>query len=150
MSEATLQRLESRVYKFLVDGTMPVLNFELSSGGRKAPEGMSEINQVERQNLRLELYAPISGEVFEARTKMGRLEVDNDGTITYFSNAAERVTLSLFLGKSITFTFNRKTNDLVIRTPSKITSIEDNRMSKRTKKKTNSEPLTDELRLTLE
>jgi hypothetical protein len=149
LSETAAQRLESKEYKFFVDGTMPVLNFELASGGRRAPEGMNEINKVERQNLRLELYAPISGEVFEARTKMGRIEVDNDGTLTYFSNAAEHLTVSLFLGKSMTFTFNRKTNELLIRTPSKIASIKDARMTKRIDKATN-EPTTDELRLTLE
>jgi hypothetical protein len=150
MSESTPQRLESKQYNFLVDGTMPVLNFEITSGGRKAPEGMSKINQIERQNLRLELYAPISGEVFEARTEMGRLEVDNDGTVTYFSNKAEPLTFSLFLGKSVTFTFNKKTGELLIRTPSKITSIQDNRMSTRKKKKDRSEPITDEVKLILE
>ena len=151
MNESTPQRLESKQYNFLVDGTMPVLNFELTSGGRKAHEGMSRINQIERQNLRLELYTPISGEVFEAKTQMGRLEVDNDGTVTYFSNATEKLTFSLFLGKSITFTFNKKTNELLIRTPSKITRIEDNRMSiKRGTKKNSSEPITDEVELVLD
>jgi hypothetical protein len=153
MSEIPTQRLESKQYNFLVDGTMPVLNFELTSGGRKSPEGMREINKIERQNLRLELYAPISGEVFEARTQMGRLEVDNDGTVTYFSTAADKVTFSLFLGKSITFTFNRKSNELLIRTPSPITSIQDNRMStkqKRKRRKVGSEPITDELKLLLD
>ena len=150
MIESEPQRLESKQYNFLVDGTMPILNFELTSGGRKAPEGMSKINQIERQKLRLELYAPISGEVFEAKTQMGRLEVDNDGTVTYFSNAAEKLTFSLFLGKSLTFTFNKKSNELLIRTPSKITSIQDNRMSKRKNKKKDAEPLTDELKLSLD
>lgn len=149
MSEPASQRLESQEYNFFVDGTMPVLNFELSSGGRRAPKGQKEINKVERQSLRLELYAPISGEVFEARTKMGRIEVDNDGALTYFSNAAERLTISLFLGKSMTFTFNRKTNELLVKTPSKIAKIADNRMTERVDKLTN-EPTTDELRLTLE
>ncbi len=149
MSEPASQRLESKEYNFFVDGTMPVLNFELSSGGRRGPEGLKEINKVERQSLRLELYAPISGEVFEARTKMGRIEVDNDGALTYFSNAAERLTISLFLGKSMTFTFNRKTNELLIKTPSKIAKIADNRMTERIDKLTN-EPTSDELRLTLE
>ncbi len=149
MSESTPQRLESRQYNFLVDGTMPVLNFELTSGGRKAPEGMSKVNQIEKQSLRLELYAPISGEVFEARTQMGRIEVDNDGTVTYFSNANEPLTFSLFLGKSISFTFNKKTGELLIRTPSKITSIEDNRMSTK-KKKDGSMPTTDELKMILD
>jgi hypothetical protein len=151
MSEPLTQRLESKQYNFLVDGTMPILNFELTSGGRKAPEGMSKINQIEKQNLRLELYAPISGEVFEAKTQMGRVEVDNDGTVTYFSNAAEKLTFSLFLGKSITFTFNKKNNVLSIKTPSKISSIEDNRMSKKNgKRKNGSEPITDELKLVLD
>jgi hypothetical protein len=152
MNESTPQRLESKQYNFIVDGTMPVLNFELTSGGRKAPEGMSKINQIEKQTLRLELYAPISGEVFEAKTQMGRIEVDNDGTVTYFSNAAEKLSFSLFLGKSITLTFNRKTSELFIRTPSKITSIQDNRMSvnQKGRKKKSSEPITDEIKLVLD
>ncbi len=131
---------------------MPVLNFELTSGGRKAPEGMSSINQIEKQNLRIELYAPISGEVFEAKTKMGRLEVDNDGAITYFSTVAKRLNLSLFVGKSINFTFDKEKNQLLIRTPSKIATIEDHRMSRnrKTKRKASNEPLSDELVLTLE
>ncbi len=142
------ERLESKQYNFLVDGTMPVLNFELTSGGRKAPDGIAEINKVEKQTLRLELYAPISGEVFEARTKMGRLEVDNDGTVTYFSNASERLSFSLFLGKSITATFNRKTNELVIRTPSKIRSIEDKRVERGGSR--NQQPTSDEVRMVLD
>jgi hypothetical protein len=143
---AHYERLESKQYNFLVDGTMPILNFELTSGGRKAPEGIAEINKLEKQTLRLELYAPISGEVFEARTKMGRLEVDNDGTVTYFSNASERLSFSIFLGKSISVSFNRKTNELLIRTPSKIKSIEDRRA-----KTTNSEqPTSDEVRMVLD
>ena len=152
MSDRAVQRLDSKQYNFIVDGTMPILNFELSSGGRKAPAGMAPINQIERQTLRLELYAPISGEVFEARTQMGRLEVDNDGTVTYFSNAAEQLSFSLFMSKSLTFTFNKKTNELLIRTPSKIVSIQDDRMSKsiKGKKACNEQPLTDQIRLKLE
>lgn len=139
-------RLESKTYNFLVDGTMPILDFELTSGGRKAPEGMADINKLESQNLRIELYAPISGEVFEARTKMGRLEVDNDGTVTYFSNATEKLSFSLFLGKSVIVTFNRKSGVLSIKTPSKIKKIED----KRSERKDSNEPLTDEVLLSLE
>jgi hypothetical protein len=151
MGESAFQRLESKQYNFLVDGTMPVLNFELTSGGRKVPEGMSKINQIEKQSLRLELYAPISGEVFEAKTQMGRLEVDNDGTVTYFSNVPEKLTFSLFLGKSITVSFNRRTNELLIKTPSKIRSIEDKRMSTNKEiAKNGSEPITDELKLVLD
>jgi hypothetical protein len=153
LEQVPQQRLESKQYNFLVEGAMPVLNFELTSGGRKAPEGMGQLNQIERQNLRLELYAPISGEVFEARTQMGRLEVDNDGTVTYFSNASERLSFSLFMSKSVTVTFNKKTSELTIRTPSSITSIQDNRMStklKKKKKRAGNDPITDELKMTLE
>lgn len=144
------ERLESKQYNFLVDGTMPVLNFELTSGGRKALDGMAEINRVEKQSLRLELYAPISGEVFEARTRMGRLEVDNDGTVTYFSNAAESLSFSLFLGKSVTVSFNRKTNELRIRTPSKIKSIEDKRAKNSGRRRENQQPTSDEVRMILD
>jgi len=144
------ERLESKQYNFLVDGTMPVLNFELTSGRRKAPDGIAEINKVEKQSLRLELYAPISGEVFEARTRMGRLEVDNDGTVTYFSNAAESISFSLFLGKSIAVTFNRKTNELLIRTPSKIKSIEDKRTKGGGRRREIQQPTSDEVRMILE
>jgi hypothetical protein len=144
------ERLESKQYNFLVDGTMPVLNFELTSGGRKAPDGIAEVNRVEKQSLRLELYAPISGEVFEARTRMGRLEVDNDGTVTYFSNAAESLSFSLFVGKSITVTFNRKTNELLVRTPSKIKSIEDTRARSERGRRDRQEPTSDEVRMILD
>ncbi|SRR5487761_820479 len=146
--EEPLQRLESKKYNFLVEGTMPVLNFEITSGGKSAPEGMSELNRVERQNLTLELYTPISGEIFEAKTPKGRIEVDNDGTVTYFSQKPDSLSFSLFLGKSVTVTMSRKTGEVVLKTPSRILSIEDNRESK--KKGKIHEPFTDSVRLMLE
>ncbi|MGI0078803.1 MAG: hypothetical protein ACRECH_04195 [Nitrososphaerales archaeon] len=142
------QRLESKKYNFLVEGTMPVLNFELTSGGKQAPKDMPEINQIQSQNLTLELYTPISGEIFEARTPKGRIEVDNDGTVTYFSQQPDSLSFSLFLGKSITVTMSRKTGEVVLKTPSKILSIEDLRESN--KKGKSSEPFTDSIRLMLE
>ena len=142
------QRLESKKYNFLVEGTMPILNFEITSGGKSAPEGMPAINQVQRQNLTLELYAPISGEIFEAKTPKGRIEVDNDGTVTYFSQQPDSLSFSLFLGKSITVTMSRKTGEVVLKTPSKILEIEDNRESK--KKRKSGELFTDSVRLLLE
>ena len=126
---------------------MPVLNFEITSGGKLAPEGMPELNKVQRQNLTIELHAPISGEIFEARTPKGRIEVDNDGTVTYFSQNPESLSFSLFLGKNITVTMSRKTGEVVLKTPSKILSIEDNRESKM--KKRNS-VFTDSIKLQLE
>jgi hypothetical protein len=136
------QRLESKKYNFLVEGTMPILNFEINSGG-KAP---IEPNQIQSQNLTIEIYSPLSGEIFEAKTPKGRIEVDNDGTVTYFSQNPESLSFSLFLGKSIIVTMSRKTGEVILKTPSKILSIEDRRESK----EKNEPPFTDSVRLLLE
>src|SRR5579884_2759521 len=89
-------------YFFLADGTMPVLDFEITQG--KAPKNSEEAPAPQSEHLTLELYNPLSGEVFEAKFSKGRIEVDLDGTITYFSQSAERVSFSLFLGRSIIVT----------------------------------------------
>jgi hypothetical protein len=140
------QRLESKKYNFLVEGTMPILNFEINSGGKAPIEGMPEPNQIQSQNLTIEIYSPLSGEIFEAKTPKGRIEVDNDGTVTYFSQNPESLSFSLFLGKSIIVTMSRKTGEVILKTPSKILSIEDRRESK----EKNEPPFTDSVRLLLE
>ena len=146
--EEPLQRLESKKYNFLIEGTMPVLNFEITSAEKSTPEGISEVDQVQKQNLTIELYAPISGEIFEARTQRGRIEVDNDGTVTYFSQNPDSLSFSLFLGRSISVTMFRKTGEVILKTPSRILAIEDERESK--KKKKNGSVFTDSIRLQLE
>jgi hypothetical protein len=144
--EEPQQRLESKKYNFLVDGTMPVLNFEITSGGRSSPEAKGQTTGVQNQNLTIEIYAPLSGEIFEARTPKGRLEVDNDGTVTYFSQNPESLSFSLFLGRSITVTMSRKSGEVILKTPSRIISIEDKRESM---KKEKDAVFTDSVRLQL-
>ncbi len=134
-------RLESKKYSFLVEDTRPVLNFELKS---KTTREASD--QIAKQNLTIELHSPLSGEIFEARTPKGRIEVDNDGTITCFSTG-ETFDVSLFLGRNVSITMNKKTGEVVLRTPSKIKSIEDQRVSG---KASSTEPFTDSVKLVLE
>ena len=141
------QRLESKKYHFIVEGTMPIMNFEISSTAREA-KGAQDKSGIQKQNLTIELYAPISGEIFEARTPKGRIEVDNDGTVTYFCQSPESVSFSLFLGKSITLTMSKKTGEVLIKTPAKISAIEDLRES--TKKRKATDVTSDSLRLKLE
>ncbi len=107
------QSLESRKYEFTVDGTMPVLEFDLSAGD-------------EKEKLHLELYNPLSNEIFEAKFVKGRLEVDRDGSITYFTTSAEEVNVSLFCGRNLTIKLT-KSGDVTIKTPSKIVLIEEDR-----------------------
>jgi hypothetical protein len=121
-NENQRQPLESKKYFFLADGTMPVLDFEITQG--KAPKNSEEAPAPQSEHLTLELYNPLSGEVFEAKFSKGRIEVDLDGTITYFSQSAERVSFSLFLGRSIIVTMDKKSGEVLIKSPSKIVSIE--------------------------
>ena len=107
---AEKQLLESRKYEFTVDGSMPTLEFEITAGK-------------EREHLHLELYNPLSNEIFEAKFAKGRIEVDKDGSITYFSTGADQVNLSLFLGRNLQISLNKK-GQVVIRSPSRIVSIE--------------------------
>jgi hypothetical protein len=102
--------LESRKYEFVVNGTMPVLEFELAGGK-------------EKEDLHLELYNPLSNEIFEAKFGRGRIEVDRDGSITYFTRSTDHVNVSLFLGRNLTITLG-KDGDVLIRTPSRIVSVE--------------------------
>ncbi|MDG6921805.1 MAG: hypothetical protein JRN67_00755 [Nitrososphaerota archaeon] len=127
-------RLESKKYSYLVDGTLPVLDFEITSGQA----------DVERQHLTIELYNPLSGEVFEAKYAKGRIEVDKDGSLTYFSTSAESVNFSLFMGHNLLVSVTRK-GEVLIRTPSRIVKVEKDIRSPKSK-----EVRSDSVRLQLE
>jgi hypothetical protein len=113
--------LESRTYNFLVPGTMPVLEFEITSGKIDHAHG-GPPSSSGGSNLHLEIYNPTAGEVFEAKFPKGRIEVDNDGSVAYFSRNAERVTLSIFLGRSVSLTIDKE-GLVIIKSPSKISSL---------------------------
>ena len=110
------QRLESKKYSFLVEGSMPVLEFEVASG----KEG--EIQQGSKSHLRLEIYNPLSGEVFEAKFPRGRIEVDADGSITYFSTSSESVNVSLSWDTAFSSSLH-KDGGLTLKSPSKIVPV---------------------------
>jgi hypothetical protein len=112
-----VQPLQTGKHRFSVDGTRPVLEFEISSG--KAEEGGGEA-----EKLTIEIHTPISGEVFEARTSMGRLEVDRDGRVMYFSQAADSVSFTLFVGRSVVVTMSRRSGEVIVETPSRILSVD--------------------------
>lgn len=116
MSSQEKEPLESRKYEFVVNGTMPVLEFELVAGKDK-------------EDLHLELYNPLSNEVFEAKFGKGRIEVDRDGSITYFTRNADKVSVSLFLGRNLSITLDKE-GEVSIRTPSRILSVENDIQSK--------------------
>lgn len=128
--------LESKKYQYLVDGTLPVLDFEITSGH----EGN------ETQHLSIELYNPLSGEIFEAKYSKGRIEVDKDGSITYFSTKSESVSFSLFSGHNLIVSVNRE-GEVAIRTPSKIVKVEQDIKSSNARKR---EVTYDSLKLKLE
>jgi hypothetical protein len=107
--------LDSRIYRFAANGTRPVLQIELSSGkagGKEAPE-----------KLTIELHTPMSGEVFEAKTSKGRLEVDSDGRVMYFCQAPDAVSFTLFLGRSIVVNMSRETGEVTVQSPSRMLSV---------------------------
>jgi len=134
--------LESRKYNYLVEGTMPVLEFDITSG--------KATNENEnKQHLTLELYNPLSGALFEAKFSKGRLEVDSDGSITYFSTKADSVNLSLFLRHNITVSMNKKTGEVLIKSPSKMVSLEPEIRSA-SRKKSSTEVTTDAIKFRLE
>lgn len=110
--------LESKTYRFRVPGTRPVLQIELSSEGRGPGE------KAESENLTLELHTPMSGEVFEARTSNGRLEVDRDGRVMYFCQAPDSVAFTLFLGRSVVVSMSRKSGEVTVQSPSKMLRVE--------------------------
>lgn len=128
----TEMKLESKQYNILVDGAMPVLNFHITPG-------KASLDPTKSQDLRLELYNPMAGEVFEAKFPKGRIEVDNDGSITYFSTKVERVNISLFLGHNISLTLH-KNGDVQIKSPSRIIDLKANLRSD--KKKTPDDEVT--------
>jgi hypothetical protein len=132
-------QLESKRYKFSVAGSMPVIDFDITTG--KAPQ------EKNRENLTLELYNPLSGEIFEAKFGKGRIEVDRDGSITYFTTNSDRVSISLFVGRNITLTMNKQ-GEVLIRTPSKIKSVEQNLQGKKKNRHSNVE--SDSITLLLE
>ncbi|MGI0091761.1 MAG: hypothetical protein ACREBS_08630 [Nitrososphaerales archaeon] len=137
------QLLESRKYHFGVEGTMPVLEFDIASGSSLKNE-----SNIERQKLTLELYNPLSNEIFEARFSKGRIEVDKDGAITYFTTNADQVNVSLFVGRNLTISMG-KSGEVLIRSPSKIISVEQNIRSS-SKKRSRREVTSDEIKLRLE
>ncbi len=94
---------------------MPVLNFEIKSGNA------ATVKQEER--LTLEIYHPMSGEVFEAKFGKGRIEVDRDGSVTYFTSGLDSASFSIFLERNISISINRS-GEVKIRTPSKIVSVQ--------------------------
>jgi hypothetical protein len=119
----TRQYLESRKYQFVADGTMPVLNFEIKSG---------KINSTgeDDQQLTIEIYHPMSGEVFEARYNKGRIEADKDGSVTYFTTKSDRASFSIFLKRNLSVSID-SSGKIVIKSPSRILSVEKNLQSKK-------------------
>lgn len=108
--------LETKTYRFAVDGTRPVLQFDLTSGGKDG--------RPEQEKLTIELHAPMSGEVFEARTSKGRLEVDRDGKVMYFCQAPDSASFTFFLGRSVVVSMSRKTGEVTVESPSRLLSVE--------------------------
>lgn len=123
------QSLESRKYQFIADGTMPVLDFEIKSGkvAHGGTDGQSE-------HLTLELYHPMSGEVFEAKFGKGRIEVDRDGSVTYFTRTLDHARLSIFLERNLTILID-KSGNVEISSPSKILGVKKKKMESPKRKK---------------
>ena len=134
--------LRTRVYKFRVDGTRPVLQIEQSSG-----PGGGESKEIP-EKLSIELHTPVSGEIFEARTSMGRLEVDRNGRVMYFSQKGEEVSFTLFVGRSVVVTMSRSTGEVLIQSPSRIMSV--TKTANPTSKDFGNAPPTGEVRIALE
>jgi hypothetical protein len=111
------QYLESKKYHFVVDGTMPVLNFDIRSG-KLPPAGPSS----DEERLTVEIYHPMSGEVFEAKFRKGRIEVDRDGSVTYFTTSQDHARFSIFLERNIAISID-KSGEVEIKSPSKILSV---------------------------
>lgn len=119
--------LESKKYEFVVNGTMPVMEFEINGGA-------------EKEHLRIELYNPMVNEIFEAKFAKGRIEVDKDGSITYFTTSTEHVNVSLFLGRNLQISMD-KSGEVNIRSPSKIVSIEQDLKSKQSSEEVTSDSI---------
>jgi len=105
--------LESKKYHFIAEGTMPVLNFQIRSGAASGSE----------ERLTLEIYHPMSGEVFEAKFGKGRIEVDRDGSVTYFTMGMDHASFSVFLERNVSISIDRS-GEVKIKTPSKIVSVQ--------------------------
>jgi hypothetical protein len=108
--------LESKRYHFIADGTMPVLDFEIKTG--KTTDSVPE-----DERLTLEIYHPMSGEVFEAKFNKGRIEVDRDGSVTYFTTKADHASFSIFLERNVSISIDRS-GEVEIRSPSRILSVQ--------------------------
>ncbi len=117
------QYLESKKYQFVADGTMPVLNFDIKSG-------KIDSSNTDNQRLTIEIYHPMSGEIFEAKYNGGRIEVDKDGSVTYFTTTLDHASFSIFLKRSVSVSIDNS-GKIVIKSPSRIMSIEENRQSKK-------------------
>lgn len=117
--EDSFHTLESKKYHFIADGTMPVLDFDIRSGKVPDPESQKQ------ERLTLELYHPMSGEIFEAKFSKGRIEVDRDGSVTYFTTSQNHANFSIFLERNISISID-KSGEVKIKTPSKILSIQKN------------------------
>jgi hypothetical protein len=117
------QYLESKKYEFVADGTMPVLDFDIKSG--KADQ-----SGLENQRLTIEIYHPLSGEVFEAKYGKGRIEVDKDGSVTYFTTSLDHTSFSVFLKRNVSVSIN-SSGEIVIKSPSRILSVKKNLQSRK-------------------
>ncbi len=118
------QILESRKYHFIADGTMPVVDFAIKSG-----KISTDSTKEDEEHLTVEIYHPMSGEVFEAKFTKGRIEVDRDGSVTYFTTSQERARFSIFLQRNIAITID-KSGLVEIKSPSKILSVHKEREKK--------------------
>jgi len=134
------QRLDSKKYRFSADGTMPVLEIDITAG-RAFPESRVA------ERLTIELYNPMSGEIFEAKFSKGRLEVDNDGSVTYFTTSSDHVNLSLFCGRNLSISMTRG-GEVVIKSPSRIVSVDQDLKSRN--RQDEDEVTSDSIRLRLE
>jgi hypothetical protein len=115
--------LDSKKYQFVADGTMPVLDIEIKSGKIAKADDKEE-------RLTLELYHPMSGEIFEAKFGKGRIEVDKDGSITYFTRDSSSVNFSMFLKRNLSISMS-DSGQVVIKSPSKILSVTQEKNSKK-------------------
>jgi hypothetical protein len=128
MNEAALPKdiphyLESKKYQFVADGTMPVLDFDIKSGKIGS-------TNVDNHRLTIEIYHPMSGEVFEAKYDKVRIEVDKDGSVTYFTTSLDHASFSMFLKRNVTVSLD-SSGRVVIRSPSRILSVEKNLQPRR-------------------
>ena len=121
---------------------MPVLDIEIKSGKIAQP---SQVDTEDR--LTLELYHPMSGEIFEAKFRKGRIEVDKDGSVTYFTREAASMNFSLFLKRNLSISMN-EAGQVIIKSPSKILSVTQPEKAK--KKKSDGNVTSDYVTLQLE